>query len=432
MLIQRLVISLAVLLLFPGGACWAGLYSPAEQDQEKLFVDYRSFRDTYLYFKNALNNTLDNPLRRKALLVSSLAPAFNAKAATEPQLLDVSAYLVRLAQYGEAITLLKEGVERFPDNFFLHANLGTAYFLKSGSADENLIRLALNHLDESRELWPAKFTELNDKQIQAVDDMAWQGEMYPDLVASTEALLASPTSLGPWLAASALVPGRDKWPRYNFLRTVAKYEYRLVSLRRTKKTGLDPIFASKNGVPLHFVGPSGRYEAGKLDPKEMEKLPGQSPKEAILIVEQLLVWMPLDERLYWLLGELVNADGQPEDALEIFTSLSKNKFADPEFDDHRKVLEQHVRKTGRPIEPKTSGPKANPPKEPIAPDDSGTENWVDRWRFFGVGLGVGVVLALFAAWQVRKLWHRSQTSPHFGSAAEKPAPLPRLHEERQR
>jgi hypothetical protein len=432
MLIQRLAVSLGVLLLFPGGACWAGLYSPAEQDQEKLFVDYRSFRDTYLYFKNALNDTLDNPLRRRALLVSSLVPAFNAKAATEPQLLDVSAYLVRLAQYGEAITLLKDGVEKFPDNFFLHANLGTAYFLKSGSADENLIRLALNHLDESRELWPAKFTELNNEQLQAVEDMGWQGEVSPELVASTEGLLASRPDLGPWLAISALVPGRSKWPRYNFLRTVAKYEYRLVSLRRTRKAGLDPIFASKSGVPVHFVGPSGRYEAGKLDPREMEKLPGHSLKEAILIVEQLLIWMPLDERLYWLLGELVNADGQPEDALEIFTTLNKNKFSNPDFDDHRKVLEEYVRKPGEATGSKIPSPKATPTKEPVAPEDTGAENWADRWRFFGVGLGVGVVLALFAAWQVRRFWRRPQTSRRLGSATENPVSLSRLHEERQR
>src|SRR5262249_27589846 len=50
--------------------------------------------------------------------------------------------------------------------------------------------------------------------------------------------------------------------------------------------------------PLRFVGPSGKFEAGKGP---------DVPNETIRAVTQLALWMPYDHRLAWLLAELFNA-----------------------------------------------------------------------------------------------------------------------------
>src|SRR5262249_27668567 len=83
---------------------------------------------------------------------------------------------------------------------------------------------------------------------------------------------------------------------------------------------LDPLVPApgKDGKPpadpVQFVGESGRFEPGKIAAAEKAKL----PKDAILVVEQLLIWMPDDLRLYWQLGELFNAEGDTEAAKLIF------------------------------------------------------------------------------------------------------------------
>src|SRR4029079_19683820 len=61
---------------------------------------------------------------------------------------------------------------------------------------------------------------------------------------------------------------------------------------------------------VKFVNVAGAYEPGNLGPTERQKL----PKDAVAIVQHLLLWAPGDTSLYWLLGELYAADGQLEDA----------------------------------------------------------------------------------------------------------------------
>ena len=54
-----------------------------------------------------------------------------------------------------------------------------------------------------------------------------------------------------------------------------------------------------------WVGPSGAYEAGALAADQWPRLPA----EAMNLVTQLVLWLPHDNRLYWLLAELVNVNG---------------------------------------------------------------------------------------------------------------------------
>src|SRR5207244_12073881 len=62
----------------------------------------------------------------------------------------------------------------------------------------------------------------------------------------------------------------------------------------------------KPPTPLRFVGDREKYEAGSIARAEKAKL----PPDAVEIVEQLLIWLPHDDRLFWLLGELLNARGE--------------------------------------------------------------------------------------------------------------------------
>jgi tetratricopeptide (TPR) repeat protein len=108
------------------------------------------------------------------------------------------------------------------------------------------------------------------------------------------------------LGAEALAPAEH--------RQLTRYHLRLVRLRlrETAQPGLAPLddlFADARGNTVRFVGEGGRWEVGKLSPAELTKLPNGSLDEAIVIVQRLLVCLPDDARLHWLLGELANAKG---------------------------------------------------------------------------------------------------------------------------
>jgi len=68
-----------------------------------------------------------------------------------------------------------------------------------------------------------------------------------------------------------------------------------------------------------FTGPSGEYEAGNIAADQKEQLPA----DAVATVQQLLIWLPDDLRLYWLLGELYNAKGEYLTAGEIFAEVGE-------------------------------------------------------------------------------------------------------------
>jgi hypothetical protein len=70
---------------------------------------------------------------------------------------------------------------------------------------------------------------------------------------------------------------------------------------------------------LAATGRSAReYEPGPLEPERWAEL----PPDAFALTCQLVIWFPLDDRLYWLLGEVVNAqEGDPRVASAIFQEL---------------------------------------------------------------------------------------------------------------
>jgi hypothetical protein len=196
-----------------------------------------------------------------------------------------------------------------------------------------------------------------------------------------------------------------------------------------------------------FVGPSGKYEAGGLALKSQDAL----PPDASEIVLQLVLWMPFDDRLYWQLGELLNARGEVENALDIFKELieARNLSNVAELMQHRRALlevvdgwkkwKEALKETpafnqdllaalqlaSLPTQLTPGGvgtagaaagalapaqvvevaskTQAPPPKPP--PSDTG--NWLPNWRHVSVSFVAGALVATLVSLQWRE-WQRRQ------------------------
>jgi hypothetical protein len=93
--------------------------------------------------------------------------------------------------------------------------------------------------------------------------------------------------------------------------------------------GLDDLFG------VRFVGPSGRYEAGRLSPAQRRALPAG----AVAAAQQLALWLPADGRLLWLLAELANAHGDVTTAAAIMDGcVTEFGLRAAELQAHRRLV----------------------------------------------------------------------------------------------
>ncbi|MCX7699746.1 MAG: hypothetical protein N2039_02615 [Gemmataceae bacterium] len=180
-----------------------------------------------------------------------------------------------------------------------------------------------------------------------------------------------------------LTPAQAEW----FFRIEAFLD-RLISLRlaeqraslATEQYKPDDLF----GIAALTAGES--FRPGPLDESELSSL----PTDAVPAVQLLLLWMPHDSRLYWLLGELYNALGQPSWALTILNEcVDPRRFHPETLRRHRQTLQEHFAR----IE--------EAEKEELARQDA-----VKRQSFFvAVALG-GALVGVLLVWQVRLLLRR--------------------------
>lgn len=107
---------------------------------------------------------------------------------------------------------------------------------------------------------------------------------------------------------------------------------RLVRQRRRERPGaqgLDDLFG------VTFIGPTGRYEAGRLAAAASKEL----PLAAAALTQQLALWLPADGRLLWQLAELANAHGDVTTAAAILDGcVSEFHLRDPLLLAHRRVV----------------------------------------------------------------------------------------------
>jgi hypothetical protein len=122
---------------------------------------------------------------------------------------------------------------------------------------------------------------------------------------------------------------------------------KLVRLRlreRPETQTLDMLF------DVSFVGPSGKYEPGKLSSAQQKKLPAG----AIAIVQQLALWLPGDARLLWLLAELANAHGDVAIAAAIMDGcVTEFGLRSIELQAHRKITRAEADTRAKKIESST-------------------------------------------------------------------------------
>jgi tetratricopeptide (TPR) repeat protein len=333
------------------GLCRAGLYNPAEFARDSggptLGPDalpYRQFRDQLrdLLSVNRLGSSRQRSYTENR---DRLLAKVRQGAATNDDRIELSFYLIRLRQYDEAIAILSPQ-SRERATFMVYANLGTAEML-AGRLDR-----ALSALQQVRDVWPNKWPGVNQERL------AWY-------------------------------------------RRAEGYQSRLVRLRYAESVRgggrasaantLDDLFGDGK-EPVHFVGESGQYEAGILAAEQKSKLPG----DAIAIVQQLLVWMPDDTRLYWQLGELYNGAGDIEAARGIFEDCIDNRrFDAPELRAHRQVV--------REAKPSTEPLVLEPAPEKPAEQPAAAEWLPHTGKLIAVGGAAGLMVVFFLYLQLREL-----------------------------
>lgn len=293
--------------------------------------------------KQEPNQKIDANVTKNRQAAFDQAKALKAKVrsggASLQDQVDLSALYIRLGKYSEAIELLEplaRGEGR--SHFMVLANLGTVYLL-AGQMER-----AGDYLEQARDAWPTEFPGLTPAQLK------WYAE-------------------------------------------VEKYQLRLVRSRRLEGArgggaggqDVDPLFGERD-APVKFVGESGQYEAGTLAAKEKAKL----PKDALAIVQQLVLWMPTDTRLYWLQGELLNAQGPSyiEDAFKILDDCGYIRgWHAPLLKEHRHTLQENL------------------PKPAPASSDAGS--WLpDTAKLVMVGGAAVLVIGLLGYFQVRELRRR--------------------------
>jgi tetratricopeptide (TPR) repeat protein len=306
--------------------------------------------------------------------------------------INLSAYYVRLNQPEKAIDLL-EAVPRHQRDFMTLSNLATAYQLTG-----NLER-AEQYLAEALENWPRVSTETS----------SW---------------------------------------RLNWLKVVERHHLLLIRGRKREQgqpgaaAKLDELFPG-----LRMVGPSREYEPGLLAAEQWARLPANYME----IVKLLVLWMPHDARLRWLLAEMVNANGDPGLAWEMMDELRQTRgFGNPEFMahyrelSHAKAIGDHLsRMRRRFLEEKVKAlsplggllPPAPAvaldaaaaavaldkiyqeplpaPEMDVAPVDTAaappaSTGWTPEWRQIAVSFVVGAVVATLLSLQLREIRRRKQ------------------------
>lgn len=252
--------------------------------------------------------------------------------------------LLRLNRREEAVAVLESARQREPQNFMVLANLALANQLL------DFYDRALQYEEEALAHWPAKAAGYPDEQ--------WQ-----------------------------------------WFRRVEKYHWQLLRLRqREKARGAPRTLEDVDGLFANFSFASNREEYGP-GPAGPGQWSAELPADAPRIVEQLLIWMPLDNRLYWLLGEVLNAQGQVASAATVLDDLVAKKNYAPPGD--------LVRKHWRVLREAAPPPAADVLVEAPAPAPQPAKvDWLPDWRTLLVGFVTGALVALLLQMQWREFQRR--------------------------
>jgi tetratricopeptide (TPR) repeat protein len=301
----------------------------------------------------------DSPMRTHYLArATELQAMVRSSRITVQERVNLSAYLIRLRKYEDAVQVLEPVAAQERQNFMLFANLATAHQL-AGRLDR-----ALAYLQQVKVLWPAAWPGLTKQQL----DWFQKAERFHlELVKDRYRKLAG-RGTGP-------IRGQER---------------------------LDDLFGGRNG-PVRFTGEAGRYEAGKLAAVERAKL----PVEALAIVQQLMIWLPEDTRLYWQLGELYNANGDIEAAARIFDDCVGNvrRFSAPDLHAHRLIVQEAKPKATIPVFDLPTNRVDNPAGK--TPASGSLPSWLpDFGQLVAVGGFAALAVLALGYFQIREMRRR--------------------------
>ncbi len=371
---MRLPILKLLLCLLLATPIEAGIYNFAEPDEWNLPSEYKDaagaggFNNAYkeiLSIYGAIEidtaqgkEKIERPRMHRYRMYSLLSNT--KKSLTLDQHLAMTAAMIRLnvpevqPSALEAMSLLR-GLTRSPyaANFAMHAHLAAA------QASVGEFSSAQESQQQVLDLWPKNIAEFKAEQPALYK--LWMDNGLEDRLAFYRQVEELQLILYRVRMREAVARGKEK-----------------------SNEGLTPY--DLFGKPaVKYVGESGNFEVGTIAAQEKAKLPA----DALRIVQQLVIWNPHDDRLYWQLGELYNAQGGKaniEAARAIFYDLVKIKrVRSPEIFKRWEILSEHV----FPPERKDS----KPPFEV---------------KTLLIGLGVGALAGVFLYWQIQALRRRKR------------------------
>jgi tetratricopeptide (TPR) repeat protein len=388
---RRILLGVGTALL---GACsaHAGVYNPADGQEAATYPDFiysptgRNFREVLITLQSIPLQLpqIDNPVRRRYVFEEERILAAPNSLKTAEDRLQASAVLIRRGKYKEAEEILRPIATRQAelDNIPLQANFATALHLagKLQDAHDTLRSVVQDH-------WKAPWQDVPDARKQEYARLGWTGEEV-----------------------------------YQLYRDYDKAYLKLLRLRlreqlakKTSKALVQPPDALFDDgkdppTPVKFVDENGRFEAGRIantEKAKLDRLRTEHHPSALATVQQLCVWLPHDMRLYWLLGELYNAEGGEQGiqaAYQIFKELSE---MGPMTDDTRDQLKSRLGAlmlAKEQIERKRNEDMLGGNKLAKLEDDGPPIDW----RTVAVSFGAGFICALAAVWQVREILRRRQ------------------------
>jgi hypothetical protein len=288
-----LTVALAVgVCLAPGGAARAGVYNTAEPLLFPVTWNFQQFQSALGDVRSiAVERKSDRKTLRDHYLeqVEKLGAKQRTVGLTVADRVNLGACYLRLMRFEEAARVLDAAQAEEPDNFMVLANLATANYL-AGPQDPARLARAILYQQQALKAWPSVHAGFTAEQL----NWSRRAERY-----------------------------------FLNLLELRQQEMRLQSGRAAET--LDDLFH------VRFVGPGGKYEAGTLAPDLTDRL----PLERVPIVSQLLLWLPFDNRLYWLMAELLNAQGDLRGANAIMNELvDARAYRPPELWAHRQVVRQ--------------------------------------------------------------------------------------------
>jgi tetratricopeptide (TPR) repeat protein len=290
---------IACVCALPQRAC-AGIYNPQEALLWRPNPYFWPLPTSFTWFRSTLGDLRGLPVKREMSESSDwvhdrywnrmvqLEADERLGTLNASERIELAACYLRTRKIEEARHILTEAKKSDPRNFMILANLSAV-------------------------------SELSNDWDRATIDLKEALEAWPD----TE-------------------PGFDP-AQLRFYRRVENYHLVLLQQRSAESRNPPP----PDRITIDHLFPEwerargeAEYVPGPKSPKEGAELPA----DAVQIVQQLILWSPHDDRLFWLLGELLNSRGDVKSAAAVIDDLTYGRGFKPELVmRHRRILLEAAR-----------------------------------------------------------------------------------------